>query len=79
MHFEYWHEAIKFIAIFFLMIMVPCLVVAWMGYKMITKIGFHPSKTPFIQLSIVFKLVTLEVLTFAAIMAFYRFCATANK
>ncbi len=61
-----------FIIIFFVMIAIPCLGVGWLGYKLITKIGRYPSKTPAIQLGIMLKLVIIEVVSLTVILVFFK-------
>ena len=72
MFFEYWHEGITFIIIFMVLISVPCVGVALIGYRMINKLGYYPSKTPFIQMSIVFTLALIEIVSFALIIGFFK-------
>ena len=79
MHFEYWYEAFIFIGIFSFLMLVPCVGVAVIGYKMIQKLGHFPSKTPAIQMSIVLQLVLTEVVAFTLIMIFYQIFSRANN
>ena len=79
MRFEYWSEAYIFIGIFAVLLFLPCVVVAILGYQMIDKLGHYPSKTPAIQLSIFLKLVVTEVVSFGLILVFYRILSTANN
>ena len=78
-HFEYWYEAFIFIGIFAFLMIVPCVGVAVIGYRMIEKLGHFPSKTPFIQMSIFFALVSIEVFSFGLILLFFKFFSAANK
>ncbi len=73
MHFEYWYEALIFIGIFLVLILVPCVAVGMMGYQMLHRVGNEPSKTPFIQLSIFWQLVVLEALSFLCLIIFANF------
>ncbi len=61
-----------FIIIYFIMIAVPCIGVGWLGYKLITKLGRYPSKTPAIQLGIMIKLIIVEVVSLTAILLFFK-------
>ena len=76
MHFEYWNEGLLFITIMLVLISVPCISVAIIGYQMITKLGRYPSKTPEIQMSIFIKLVVIESISFGFIYIFYKIFAT---
>ena len=78
MHFQYWSEAYILIGIFAFLMIVPCVGVAIIGYKMIDKLGFFPSKTPVIQMSIFLQLVLTELISFGLILVFYRVFSTAN-
>ena len=72
MHFEYWSEGVVFILIFLFLIVLPCTGVAWIGYRMIHRLGQFPSKTPEIQLSIFFQLIAIELVYFGMIYVFIR-------
>jgi hypothetical protein len=61
-----------FIVIFFILILVPTAGAAWLGYKLIDNLGRFPSKTPAIQLGIMFKLVVLEVVSLTLILIFFK-------
>ena len=75
MHFEYWSEGVGFIVIFLFMILLPCAGVAWIGYCMIHRLGQFPSRTPEIQLSILFQLIAIEMVYFGMIYVFIRIFA----
>ena len=79
MHFEYWHEAYIFIGVFFFLMLLPCVGVAYIGFKMIEKQGQFPSKTPAIQLSIFLQLVVTEVICFSLILTYFNVLSTANN
>lgn len=79
MHFEYWNEAYIFIGIFFFLMLLPCIGVTIIGYRMIEKLGQFPSKTPAIQLSIFLQLVATEVVCFGLILLYFSVLSTANN
>lgn len=56
---------------FLLLIAIPCVSVAIMGYRMITQLGTTPSRTPEIQMSIWLKLLVIEVFSFGMMYLFY--------
>ena len=72
MRFEYWGEGVVFILIFLAIVAVPCVGAALIGYRMINKLGHFPSKTPAIQMSILLKLIVIEIISFAMIILFYH-------
>ena len=71
--FDLWKEAFIFSVIFCPIIIIPCVLVALMGRKFIDQLGTYPTKTPVIQMSILFKLVILEIATFVSLISFYHF------
>jgi hypothetical protein len=71
--FDYWWEALIFGTVFGSIIIIPCFLVAMIGRKMIDQMGQYPSKTPFIQMSIFYKLVLIEVFAFTLLLLFYHF------
>ncbi len=64
--------ALIFILLFLIMIAIPCLGVGWLGYKLITKLGRYPSKTPAIQMGVMLKLVIIEVVSLTMILVFFK-------
>ena len=71
--FDLWRETFIFAAVFAPLIIVPCILVAVMGRKMINQLGMFPTQTPIIQLSIFWKLVVTEIVTFVCLIAFFQF------
>lgn len=61
-----------FILIYFIIIFIPCLGVGWLGFKLITKLGQFPSKTPAVQLGIMIKLVIVEVVSLTLLLMFFK-------
>ena len=64
--------ALVFIIIFYVLMLIPCLGVGWLGYKLITRLGRYPSRTPAIQLSIMLKLVIVEVVSLTLILLMFK-------
>lgn len=60
---------------FLLLIAIPCVSVAIMGYRMITKLGQYPSRAPEIQMSIWLKLLVIEAFSFGMMYLFYTLCS----
>jgi len=71
--FNLWGESFIFAVIFAFIILVPCVLVAFIGTRMIDRLGRYPTKTPVIQMSILVPLVAIEIVTFALMLGFYRF------
>lgn len=61
-----------FVAIFYVLIIIPCVGVSWIGCRLFDRLGRHPSKTPAIQMSVLFPLVIIEVVSFALLLAFFK-------
>lgn len=74
MRYDTWDVGILFVIGFFIVTIIPCVGVAVIGYRMITKLGQYPSKTPEIQLSIWAKLFLIEAFSFGLIYFFYTLC-----
>ena len=71
--FNLWTEALIFGLVFAPMILIPCVLVALMGRKMIDQLGLYPSNTPIIQMSILWRLVGIELVTFCCLIGFFQF------
>lgn len=71
--FDLWTESFIFASIYSVLILVPCVLVAFLGRKMVNQLGHYPTKTPAIQMSIFFQLVVIEVITFTLMLTFYHF------
>ncbi|MCA9399306.1 MAG: hypothetical protein KC618_06125 [Candidatus Omnitrophica bacterium] len=71
--FDLWAEAFIFSSVYAILIIIPCILVAIMGRKLIDKLGQYPTRAPLIHMEIFFKMIILEVLTFGSIIVFYLF------
>lgn len=76
--FDLWGESFTFALIYSFIIIVPCIIVAILGKKMIAQMGKYPTKSPIIQMSIFWQLVVLEIITFLLLIGFYRFFESAK-
>jgi hypothetical protein len=74
--FELWGVSLIFSSIYSMMIIVPCVITLVIGRRVIQEVGRWPAKTPAIQMSIVWKLITLEVITFFFLISFFQFFAS---
>ncbi len=52
MGFKYWYEGLIMISVFWVIISIPCFVVALWGSMMINDLGNHPSESARIQISV---------------------------
>lgn len=68
-----WHSTMfVFVLIFAVLIAIPCIGIAWIGSRFIEKLGRYPSKTPAIQMSVVVKLVFLEIVSWTLLLLFFK-------
>ncbi len=70
---------IFFVIIFTFILLIPCVLIAYIGFRMITQLGYFPSKTPAIQLSILWKLVAIEIISISALLILYQALGDPNK
>ena len=68
-----WSEALVFGAVFSAIILIPCILIALMGRKMIYKLAYYPSRAPEILMSICFQFIILAVISLSALIGFYHF------
>ena len=66
------NTAVIFILIFYAIMLIPCIGIGWVGYKLLDRLGRYPSRTPAIQLSVLFQLVVIEVVSFTLILCFFK-------
>ncbi len=67
--------ALILIGIFIFVIGIPCVGVALLGTKMVKRLANYPSRTPAIHLSVVSKLVVLELISFGLLLLLYHVLA----
>lgn len=72
MHFDAWFEMLVFIMIFAGIILVPCTFVAWLGRKLINRLGRWPSQAPAIHMGVCGGLIFIEIVTFTLIFLFIQ-------
>ncbi len=63
---------VVFVGIFTVLILIPCAGIAWLGTRFINKLGRFPSKTPAIQMSVVLKLIILEIVSWTLLLLFFK-------
>lgn len=69
--FNLWTEAFIFSLVYSIIIIIPCIIIAVIGKKLIDQLGQNPSNAPLIQMGIVAKLIAVEVVTFFFLISFY--------
>ena len=69
-------EMIIFMGIFFWLIFIPCAGIAWIGKKLIDRIGRYPSRTPALQTQVIFKLTVIEVVSLTLLLGFFKVLVT---
>ncbi len=69
--FPLWVEGLTFIVMFFFVIGFACFWVALLGSRMINDIGNHPTKSAQLQFTTAWKLMLIELVAFALLVAFY--------
>ena len=70
--FNLWQETFIFCSIYTLVIIGTCVLVCVMGVNLFNALGRYPSKAAQIHMSIFFKLVGLEILSFSLLVLFYH-------
>lgn len=64
--------ALIFIGMFLIMILIPSIGIGLIGAGLINRLGRYPSKTPAIQMSILFQLVMVEVVSLTLMLGFFK-------
>jgi len=64
--------SVIFILLFYVFVLIPCVGVSIIGVRLINKLGRFPSKTPSVQMSVLFQLIVLEVVSFTLILSFFK-------
>jgi len=64
--------ALVFIIVFYVILLIPCIGVGWIGRNLLDKLGRYPSKTPAVQMSVLFKLIVVEVVSVTLLLSFFK-------
>ena len=67
-----WVVGLIFCAVFAVIVLVPCVIIAIYGRKAIEKMGQRPSMIPVIQMQMFVPLLIIGVVTFAMLIGFYN-------
>lgn len=65
-------SALVFLMIWAALILIPCVLMGWMGYRFITKLGQYPSRTAVIQKNVMFPYIVVAVASMTAIVVFFK-------
>ena len=71
--FTYWYEGLIFIAIFMVVIAIPCVLVSFLGSRLIYQLGQYPTKSGKQNLDMALPLLGSMVVSFGLLFAFYRY------
>ncbi|MFP4473036.1 MAG: hypothetical protein ACLFPX_04090 [Candidatus Omnitrophota bacterium] len=63
------------VGLFFVMLLIPTAGAIWIGLELINQLGRFPSKTPAIQMSVLLKLVVLQVVSFTLLLVLFKILA----
>ena len=72
MRFEFWNEGLIFIGCFVVMVGFPCVMIGFLGPKLIDEIGTWPTKTARAQMKMVLPLLLVEVVSFCMLAVFFQ-------
>lgn len=71
--FTYWYEGLIFLAVFLIVIAIPCVLIAFLGSRLIYQLGQYPTRSSKANLDMAFPLLGAMILSFSLLVAFYRF------
>ncbi len=72
MGYKFAIEGLVLIFIFSFIMILPCVGLGWVGYKMMNQLGRYPSRASEIQLKALVKLLVIEVFAFLLLIGFYQ-------
>jgi hypothetical protein len=70
--------ALIFLVIWAFIILVPCVAMCWLGFRLIEKLGQYPSKTPTIQKNIMVPYIIIAVSAMTALLIFFKVLTVAE-
>ncbi len=71
--FTYWYEGFIFIAIFLIVMVIPCVLIAFLGSRLIYQLGQYPTRSVKANMDMALPLLGSMVLSFGLLVVFYRF------
>jgi hypothetical protein len=73
MGFKHWFQGFEILCMFFVVVGFPCFFTGWWGSRMINELGNHPSQSAQIQASVMWKMLIVEIISFALLTGLYVF------
>lgn len=71
--FTYWYEGFVFIVIFLIVMVIPCVLIAFLGSRLINQLGQYPTRSVKANMDMALPVLGSMVLSFGLLAAFYRF------
>lgn len=71
--FSYWHEGLIFCMVFLVVIAVPCVLIAFLGSRLIENLGQYPTRGAKAQLEMALPLLGTMFFSFGMLVVFYKF------
>ena len=71
--FSYWHEGLVFTMVFLVVMAVPCVLIAFLGSRLIDNLGQRPTRNVRTHLDMALPLLGTMILSFGMLVAFYQF------
>jgi hypothetical protein len=73
MGFKHWFQGLEMISMFLVVVALPCFFVGLWGSRMINALGNNPSQSAQIQASAGWKILLVEIISFALVIGVYIF------
>lgn len=71
--FTYWYEGLIFIAIFMVVMAIPCVLIVFLGSRLINQLGQYPTKSGKINVDVALPLLGSMFVSFGMLFLFYRY------
>ena len=72
---ETWVAGLILISVVLVIVAIPCFFVSFLGYQMLHRLAYFPSKNPAIQMSIFLWLIVVEIASIVMLITFYHIFA----
>ena len=70
--FSYWHEGLVFTMIFLVVMAIPCVLISFLGSRLIENLGQRPTKSVKAHLEMALPLLGTMVLSFGMLVALLK-------
>jgi len=71
--FKHWFQGLEMIGLFVVAVALPCFFIGLWGSKMINDLGNHPSRSAQIQASAGWRILLIEIVSFALLIGVFIF------